>query len=440
MLMNGGHNMSKESTATDIHVEVDENAVQLTKKELEEHIIRLMIEEPFYAGVLRGVNRVRTTSVPTAGVSTKGTEITMFWNPAWISTLDRDHIKGLLKHEAMHLALMHTTNRRMTPHIVHNYATDLAINSDIPKSELPPGGLIPGEEFKDLTDKQMEKMGSDSIDRYYRISKKISKMPKNKSSEWYFAEIMNDEELSEDIQDEGKGSDSLIGMDEHDWEGLSEEDKQIVREKIRQAVSDSVKKCDSSGKWGSVSHDLKKTLRKIVSKEVDWRSVLRKFCGLSRRGTRSTSWTKINKKYPGVSPGVKRGYQSNIAVYIDQSGSVSSSDLELAFAELASLTKRTSFTTFHFDTSVDVKSETEWNKGSTPEAYRSRCGGTCFESVSVHARKNMNRFDGCIIITDGQAPKPSSSKMKRGWLLVPNTKLAFNNDKSDFVIKMTERS
>ena len=174
----------------------------------------------------------------------------------------------------------------------------------------------------------------------------------------------------------------------------------------------------------------------MISTEVDWRAVLKRFIGSSRRGTRTTSWTRLNKKYAGRVQGVKRGYTSSIAVYIDQSGSVGNDDLELAFANLRNLAKKTEFTTFHFDTSVDVESETSWKRGRTPEASRTRCGGTDFECVTKHANANKHRFDGYLIITDGEASKPSTSHLKRGWLIVPNRNLMFHADNSDFVISM----
>ena len=108
----------------------------------------------------------------------------------------------------------------------------------------------------------------------------------------------------------------------------------------------------------------------------------------------------------------------------------------MAFAELRSLARRTEFTTFHFDTSVDEKSETKWKKGKTPQAGRTRCGGTDFDCVTQHANKNRHRFDGYIIITDGEAAKPKPSKLKRCWLLVPGTNLLFQPDRLDSVSKM----
>ena len=428
--------MSKNSTAHEIIPTVSGDH-KMTQKELDTHVVRLMLEEPFYAGVLRGVSYVVTDSIPTAGVSTRGCEVTMFWNPGFLSSLTRDQVKGLLKHESMHLAYLHTTDRRLEPHLIHNYATDLAINSDIPRSELPDGGLIPGEEFEPLKDEQLKNMSKEAIDRYSRISAKIAQLPKHKSSEWYFAALMEDQDLADDIESSQGGGESGIMLDDHEsWGEMSDEEKELMKGKIKQAVADAVKECDRTGRWGSVGSEVREEIRKLISNEVDWRSLLKKFCGLSRRSTRTTSWSRLNKKYAGLTAGIKRGYSSSIAVYIDQSGSVSKSDLELVFAELASLSKRTTFTTFHFDTSVDVDSESEWKKGRRVAPYRTRCGGTDFQCVTEHANKNSARFDGYLIITDGEAAKPTPSKLKRGWLLVPNTSMMFPTDNRVVVRKM----
>ena len=429
--------MTKGSTNNDLLVGNEVSEEEANSFKLDSHLIRVMLDEPFFAGVLRGVNFKKTDAIPTAGVLAKDGDVHMWWNPKFVAGLGDLKIKGLLKHEAMHLALEHTTSRRMDPHIIHNYATDLAINSDIPENELPEGGLIPGQPFKELTAEQIEKMGPEGFARYSLISNKIASFPKGESSEWYFTKLMEDPDVSDAIQNPGEGEGIPGIMDDHEgWDEMSDEERDLVKGKIAKAVEDAVKECDRTGRWGSVSGTMRAKLRELVANDVDWRSVLKKFCGMSRRGTRTTSWTRLNRKYAGLTAGVKRGYTSSIAVYIDQSGSVSNSDLELAFANLRNLAKRTEFTTFHFDTEVDTDSEATWKSGKTPQVHRTRFGGTCFQSVTKHANANKHRFDGYIIITDGEAAKPTPSRLKRGWLLVPNTKLLFSADNRDFVMSM----
>ena len=400
-----------------------------TKKDLSPHLLRMMFDEPFFARILRSVNIEFGTAIPTAGVMVKDADVHMLVNPHFVSGLKDNEIKGLLKHECFHLAFEHCTTRRLEPHGVANIAADLAINSDIPDSELPEGGLVPGKTFTGE--------GADTP-----LSKLIATLPLHKSQEWYFAEIMKDEEARDQAKGDGPGGKGDPGFDDHEgWGEMSDEEKELVKGKIQQAVKEAVKEGDRTGKWGSVGGDMRNKLRELVSNEVDWRAILKQFCGMSKRGTRTTTWSNVNTthihpKWGPLATGPKRGYTSSIAVYIDQSGSVGNSELEMAFGELRSLARHTEFTTFHFDTSVDEKSETLWKRNRTPAAGRTRCGGTDFECVTKHANKNRGRFDGYIIITDGEASKPSPSKLKRCWLLVPGTNLLFDADKRDSIARM----
>lgn len=411
--------------------------------DIDPHIVSLMLHEPFYAKVLRGVTRVCTKSIPTAGVLAKDGDVKMWYNPGFMASLADKQVRGLLKHEALHLALMHTTTRRLTPHHVHNYAADLAINSTIPEDELPEGGLIPGKAFTPLTEEQLEKMSEENINRYNRMSAFIAELPKGLSTEEYFARLMEDEQMKEDMQPQpgdGDGGEGLPGgMDDHEgWDELSEEEKELVAGKVKQAVAQAAKECDQKGQWGSVPSDMQGTIRKLISNEIPWQAVLKRFVGFTKRATRTTTWNKVNKKNPMLVPGSRKRHTASIAVYIDQSGSVSDGELELLFGELASLAKKTEFTCFHFDTEVDEKSETVWRKGRVPAPHRTRCGGTDFTCVAEHAQKNRKRFDGYLILTDGYAGNPGPSRMKRGWVITTHGAVQdWMEPSRDFVIKMT---
>ena len=446
--------------------------------DLSPHLIRLMWEEPFFANVLRTIQKIKTTMISTTGVLAKDGEIRFWWHPAFLASLEHDEVKGLLKHECYHLVFEHTTTRARDPHIIWNYATDLAINSLICESELPKGGLIPGKAFSELTAEQRERMGAQAASRYEMVSKKIASFPIEKHSEWYFNELMNDEEVKKAIESsEAMGRKSLSqaladgdvtfdengdlvdrdgnsvtvtpgsggdqsSMDNHEgWGQLTEEQKDIVKGKIKQALEDSIKKCDGSNSWGSIPSSMQKKLRKMVSKEIPWQSVLKQFCGLSRRADRTSNVRRLNRKYPGIHPGVHRSYKANIAIYVDQSGSVSDSDLELLSGELGSLANHVAFTLFNFDTEVDEKSEREIKKGKFVNIDRTRCGGTCFSCVQVHANKNAKRFDGYLILTDGYASNPKGfNKLKRGWVITPGGQLQFPKSGRDFLIAMKDKN
>jgi predicted metal-dependent peptidase len=436
----------QDSTSLDVNV-----APAVSSKandfKLDPHVLALLWEEPFYANIIRRLTKKSSRQIPTAGVTINHGELLLLWNPDFVSDLESAHIRGLLKHECWHLILGHVGERRKEPHMQWNYATDWAINSNIPGNELPPGGLRPGVPFDPLTPEQLENATPEMLDRYEKLSLFQQGLPPNKSAEWYFSKLNEDKEVSEALEqmqgepgsgDDGDGESSPGRFDDHaSWDDISDEDREMAKGKIRRVLEEAVKEADSSGKgWGSMTSEQRQTIREIVSNEIPWQSVLKQFCGMSRRANRSTNVKRLNRKYPGIHPGAQKGYTSSIAVYVDQSGSVGDDALALLFGELKNLAKHTEFTIFNFDTQVDESSERVWRRGNSPGIARTRCGGTCFKAPTRHANKNSRRFDGYLILSDGEASDPGPTKLKRGWVIVPDCELYFDPSKRDFLIQM----
>jgi predicted metal-dependent peptidase len=459
----------KQTNVNDALISRQATQEEIDNFNIDVHLLALMWKEPFFSSVLRHVQKIKTEKIPTAGVSASGGDIRLWWNPNFLAGLTKEQICGLFKHECYHLIFEHTTTRKHEPFVVWNYATDLAINSLIDEVELPEGGLIPGKSFISLTAEQVAQMGEKAAERYNKVSAKIASFPKNKNSEWYFAELMKDPEIKEAIESSDKMGGKSLGQaladgdvkidedgnlvdkdgnpitivpgtaDDHDgWaEGMSEEERDLVKGKIKSALENAVIDCDNKGNWGSIGADMRKEIKKLVSKEIPWQSVLKQFCGMSRRADRTSSIRRLNRKYVGIHPGSYRDYKASIAVYLDQSGSVSDSDLTLLAGELSNLAKKVEFVLFNFDTSVDEASERTLKKGRPVNLERTRCGGTDFKCVQVHANKNASRFDGYLVLTDGYAPNPrGANRLKRGWVIVPNGELQFKKSNRDFLIQM----
>lgn len=418
--------------------------------DMDSHLVALNWSDSFYADVIRSLTKIETTEIPTAGVVQKGSEITMWWNREFCAGLSDKQVRGLLKHESLHLILLHTTTRRYEPHWVHNWAADLAINSMIPEEELPEGGLIPGRPFPKLTAEQIAERTEEEVERHEKLSKLIASFPKGESTEWYFGKLMEDETIKEMEQErkdaeeafkemmgklmEGMGKDSHEGWGDSD--NVSEEDRQLAEGKIRQVLKEASQKADRQNSWGTVPAEMQAHIRKLVSGEIPWQSVLRQFVGFTHRQDRMETWTRSSKKDPMGAPGTTYNYLPSINIYVDQSGSVPDSSLELFFGELAALSRKATFKVYYFDTEVDVKNGFEWRRGAAVSPKRTRCGGTDFDAPTAHANGDRS-CDAYMILTDGGAPKPADGRKRRGWILDPGNKLYFNDVPSrDVVIQM----
>jgi predicted metal-dependent peptidase len=413
---------------------------------LEKSLIHLLRQEPFFSTFYRAFRKEPSTRIQTAGVTVVDGHISFLYNEEFFESLKPEKRIGLLKHEAYHIIFEHCTERKRDPHIMWNYATDLAINSLIPSYELPEGGLVPGMQPPKI-ESDLPVAGS-----YNEIYDLISKLPPNESSEWYFEKLKQEAgEAFEEVQKfeescKGQGQGSPIPgcgpLDDHEgWgEGLSDEQKEKLKNQIKENLEKAVRESDKSSRgWGSVGAETRARLREMVAKKVNWKEILNYFVGTTQRGEKRTTHRRINRKYPYIHPGKRRSYKSTIAIYIDQSGSVGNDDIEMFFAALSELTKETEFIVYHFDTEVDESSRKQWKKHQKHVPYRTRCGGTCFEAVAKHFETVQSEFDGYIIMTDGYAPKPRRAIKKRCWMICPSGEVPGWVSNEDTSIKMTNQ-
>lgn len=432
--------MSNKNTSNKSYYQYNTTEEKMKKFDLSYHLVDLLWNEPFYSRILRSLNKIESTEVPTAGVIAQDGEFTLYWNREFLSSLSNRKILGLLKHECLHLLYEHTTTRRRDPHIIWNWAADLAINSQLDKKELPKGGLIPGEKLPKLSADEISKMSSEEIVNHNEISNLIASLPSDKTSEFYFSKLIKNNTIKQMLENAEMSSlFGKLGMDSHDgWDEMSDEERDMIANKLKDIMKDAALEANEKG-WGSCSKTIRQTVNKFISNQVSWKNVLKRFCGQSIRQNKENSINRLNRKYPLVHPGSLSNYTSKIAVYIDESGSVDNKSLEAFYGELNGLSKCTDFWIYKFDTQVNVKEGFLWKQGKKVDLKRTQIGGTCFVAPTKHGCDPKNKFDGYIIFTDGIAPDPGPSRVKRGWLLTKDGSLFCGNGKNykkDIVIKL----
>ena len=371
--------------------------------DLKLHAYRLLMDEPFFAALSRKIEKRADSSIPTAGVRVcpDSAQFEMIYNPDFFASLPEEQVRGVLKHEFYHLIFEHVTSRKPegVPHRAWNIAADLAINSHL-QGELPEMACMPGVgPFEDL--------------------------PLHQTAEWYLANLPKKDEGDEGGSGSGEGGegegeepgsfDDHSGWDDNADSPQQQAANQMAKERLKNAMKEAAKEASQSAKgWGSVSGAVKEDILKRLESKVDWRKVLRYFIKTSQRASRRSSVKRINKRYAYIHPGKKVQRQAKIAIAIDQSGSVSDEMLSAFFGELNSLAKLAEFTVVPFDTQVDESKVYVWKKGKSQAAERVLCGGTCFNAPTEYV--NSQNFDGVIILTDMEAPKPKACKAQRMWM------------------------
>jgi len=382
------------------------------------------MREPFFAGISRRVDKTATSAIPTAGVrlNTATGYFEMLYNPEFFEKLTDVQKLGVLKHEFYHLIFQHVTDRLPVDGMskIWNVATDLAINSHL-IGELPDGGCIPS-----LKDTPFE---------HY---------PVGLSAEAYLKMLQEDEQFKKKPEDgdgeqgegDGQGGGGLPDtMDDHSEWGDSAEGTDtgnIAKQRLKEILEQASKEANRSNNWGTVSSEVRKQIQKFLNPTIDWKKMLRYFIKTSRKANKRSTIRRLNKRYPRIHSGTKVTRVANIAISIDQSGSVSDVMLASFFNELNNLSKLATFTVVPFDTEVDESKVFVWKKGENRDWERVLCGGTCFNAPTKFV--NERDFDGHIVLTDMYAPKPVPSKCQRMWITDENGKAHSYFDTKEIVV------
>ena len=170
--------------------------------DLNQEIVKLLQNEPFFAALSRRIDKRPSTSIPTAGVriNPDTCAFEMIYNPDFYEGLTDAERQGVTIHEFYHLVFDHVGGRRPdgVNHMAWNVATDLAINSLITEGgsrldRLPEGCCVPG-------------------------GKQFEEYPHYQSSEKYLEMLKNDP----DKQGEGEGQDGEPSGEEGGGQGQGE--------------------------------------------------------------------------------------------------------------------------------------------------------------------------------------------------------------------------
>jgi len=216
----------------------------------------------------------------------------------------------------------------------------------------------------------------------------------------------------------GGGSGGGAGgvIDDHNWDNATDEAKQIARERMREVLREAMNEINSNSLgWGNTPANIKESIIKFVNGTIDWKKVLAYFVQSSVKIDRRNSIKKINKRFPYIHAGRTQNRTANIAISIDQSGSVGDDMLEAFFGELNKLATLVTFTVIPFDCSVEESLIEVWKKGQRQVAKRVKHGGTDFDAPTKYVNE-AGIFDAHIILTDMQAPKPIPSRVPRMWM------------------------
>lgn len=332
-------------------------------------VVKLFETERFYAEIVATMQRVTTDKVPIAGVCIRR-RIELHINPKTFDVLPLKERAAVLKHECEHILRDHIArSKELDPtvyakatndedininamkHKTINIAADMAINGGI--CHLPDGAVY-AKDFE---------------------------LPDGLTMEQYLAELKDNEKA--------KG---FMDFDGHPLWAESEEDKDVLKEKVRQAVNGAAKKTRAAGK---MTGDQELLVNKLNEAKIDWKAVLKRFIGRQIDFAVDTSRKKRNRRYGITQPGIVRGEEMlHIGVAIDTSGSVPDEALHQFMCEIEKIAKYCQVTVVEADSEIKKAYPFKPKKEYVIEGR----GGTAYQPAFDYF--NVNKVDAVVYFGD----------------------------------------
>jgi len=342
----------------------------------------LLLDHPFFGSLLFRLKGREMRSIPT--MATDG--VSLFYNPAFIDTLNSATLAGVLAHEVMHPALQHHVRRSGRDPRGWNEACDYAINPLLLDAGLSlPEGVLVDHRFRGM-----------SAEQIYNLREAEAEPQPSGHNEANGTTANGDGETSDEDETRGDAKEPSVPTTEGGIGQIldapsPDEGTPSVEEQAREwsiAVNQAVTLSKLAGKAPA---GLARTLEGAAEASVDWRELLRRLW--SDTIPADSSWMRPNRRHiwAGVYlPGVVREGVGEIAIAVDCSGSVNGRLLRLFEAEVCSILEGQRPERVHilyFDTEVQ-KVET-FQAGEQVHLNPVGGGGTdfgpCFDWLEEHS-------------------------------------------------------
>ena len=314
-----------------------------------------------------------------------------YYNSRFIDLLKPKEVEFLFGHEVLHCVYDHFGRRGDRDPMLFNVANDYAVNGDLKKHRV--GEFITSVPC--LYDSKYEGMSSEEIyDDLYENAEKI-----NQSD-------LIDKLLDDHMDGEGN-SDSDEDGDEKDGRGkkpkLSAEERQKIRDEIKEAVMAAAAASDGAG---NLPAGVRRIIQDMTAPKLNWRELLR--MQLESTIKSDYTWMRASRRgwhMDAVMPGQRPDELIDVAIGIDASGSIDERMLRDFLAETQGIMDQFQSYRIHiftFDTRVYNPQQYNSDNLDTMCDYEvSGGGGTDFDAIYNYLKEEQIEPKRLVVFTDG---------------------------------------
>lgn len=342
---------------------------QLIEEKLKSARIGLLIREPFFGSMATSLQLVRDDErIDTAATDGKY----FYYNLAFISALTLKQTEFLFGHEVLHNVFEHHIRKEKRNHLLWNVACDYAVNEILITSGI-------GERIENLLYDEKYK-GKCAEEIFDDLMKNASKLD---------LECLCDKLLDEHLDDLEK-----------DGESYTEEEKQKIRNQIKESLMNAAQA--SSGKLPA---GVDRLFKSLTEPKMNWKELLRQ--DIQSIIKTDYSFYRPSKKGRSegiVLPGMIKENALDLCIAIDTSGSIREEDLHVFFSEIKGIMSQYNDYTIRiwcFDTDVHNDVVFRSDEGIDITEYKAKGGGgTLFECNFDYMKNNDIRPKIFVMFTD----------------------------------------
>jgi predicted metal-dependent peptidase len=371
----------------------------LTCRIVENAIVRLLKDRPFYGYLLAGIRKSSSDSCFPLGITIRQGIPTLTFNEPLLAGFSQEEQEALLEHCVLHLLHLHPSRRKERSRHDWDIASDLAINPLLEKMPL-----------------------SAPRPEYFRL-------PDGLSAEEYYLKLVDPFDTGNlkgsgtgtaDQEDAGMSGDGPTEtghapVDDHTaWDEADSTPLRLAEEMVREMARDAGQKCG-----GELPGELRQLLESLLAPpDIPWRMVLRQFIATAGRVGHRSTWQRENRRFTHATPGNRKRQRLNLLIGVDVSDSTNAPELREAFArEIVHISRgRECHLTVAYASSRIQRIESF--RSSTTQITSYYGGGfTDLRPLFEYARTMHPRPAAVIYLTDGLGPAPAEMEFPTLWVL-----------------------
>ncbi len=365
---------------------------------LENTIIRLLREKPFYGHFLLNLRReTSSASSHATGITIRDGVPTLSINPSLFEQYTLGERQALMEHLVKHLLHLHPLRRKGLNRHDWYAACDLAINPGI--DGLPDDALRP------------EQFGLEpglAAEEYYGLL--VPPFDTGNLDGSGYGDGESDEQGAAgqgraDVRDAATLDDHAI------WDAADSMPLPLAEEMLCSITRDSLRGSD-----GEAPGDIRGVVDDLLRPSaIPWQQVLRQFVATAGRVGRTATWTREHRRFDHVTPGIRKRHRLNLLVGIDVSDSTNIVELRETFAaELLRIAKGRDARI----TVVYANSRVQRVEAFTGAVGRYDGGGFTDLRPLFEYAKTMHPLPAAVVyLTDGIGPAPEEMEFSTLWVL-----------------------